>query len=558
MQQWTAADLEAAIQAGTKTISHKYFRDEDLSHLQASGMHRLQGMRLEHCEFSNCDFSGVILSDIHFEHCKFNLSTNLETREIVGCIFDDCSFNAQFRNSKINYTHFTDCSWDGSNMIDCTIVKCEFSSCNWFELNAGKAVFENCTFKKIEVEKSIFNQGVFTWPEVDQLGFLDCFIRDAYFGFGKLEHVAFNSCQMQRTAFTYTEFTDVAFQRTDVTKGEFQRSTMHSALFLDSTLKDARFLNTVTVHSVILMNTDVSGTYWQTNPPGKPSGPGPAATPGVTPESPKERLAVREGDVISAGPNNLRMSWRVEEITIQGGQDAQIGDKREVGLRAQEDPYVLDLWVFEYIGEGLIHRVMDRSVPGDATKVVGSWESEVSGDALDWDDLIEAIRWAELTAWSEPGPGQREETEWEHGPEYKSIEELKPIELREGPIPEIPELSDEEKQAFAEAVAEYSKLGGSQASFTEEQMERWRRLSPEIYENPRSAKALMGHCQLRWEIYDAKPTKKNLMAFGRCIGRMKASKSARVKQERRRALRAFRKEMRDTGWKMPKKDPTEG
>jgi fluoroquinolone resistance protein len=200
-----------------------------------------------------------------------------------------------------------------------------------------------------------------------------------------------------------------------------------------------------------------------------------------------------------------------------------------------------------------------------------------SGDVqFRFGDIQNALIWAEEklgeAAWvwvDEDTPrGERSDfpakTMWEHGPEYEEAddpyEHLKPKELREGPIPEvrIPEPTEEEKRAFAEAVAEYSKLGGSQASFTEEQMERWRRLSPEIYENPRSAKALMGHCQLRWEIYDAKPTKKNLMAFGKCIGRMKATKSARVKQERRRALRAFRKEMRDTGWKMPKKDPTRG
>jgi uncharacterized protein YjbI with pentapeptide repeats len=77
-----------------------------------------------------------------------------------------------------------------------------------------------------------------------------------------------------------------------------------------------------------------------------------------------------------------------------------------------------------------------------------------------------------------------------------------------------------------------------------------------LTKNP--AQSLIKRCQRLWEAYDAKPTKKNLMAFGRCLGAMKASKSARVKQERRRALRSFRSEMKAQGWKMPKKDPTEG
>ena len=76
--------------------------------------------------------------------------------------------------------------------------------------------------------------------------------------------------------------------------------------------------------------------------------------------------------------------------------------------------------------------------------------------------------------------------------------------------------------------------------------------------NPKKSlpwKRLITRCQKLWEAYDEKPLKKNLVAFGAHIEKMKASKSVRVKTEARRAARAFNAEFRARGWKKPLANP---
>jgi hypothetical protein len=191
------------------------------------------------------------------------------------------------------------------------------------------------------------------------------------------------------------------------------------------------------------------------------------------------------------------------------------------------------------------------------------------GDEADLEAELEKVSEARPLEWDEGRP----HTMWEHGPEYRDpYEHLKPKELREGPIPEVPAIFDdpEERLAFAEAVIEAYELDPRGFPVTEETKERWARAKDPEFDvfpgkkrhynpgRPIPVKTMLLCSQGLWEAYDAKPTKKNLMQFGKWLGIMSHSKSARVKQERRRGLRAFRKEMRDQGWRMPKKDPTRG
>ena len=76
--------------------------------------------------------------------------------------------------------------------------------------------------------------------------------------------------------------------------------------------------------------------------------------------------------------------------------------------------------------------------------------------------------------------------------------------------------------------------------------------------NPRKRKAkrktpewkrLLDRSHRLWETYDAKPLKKNLVAFGAHIEKMKTSASLKVKTEARRAERAFNAEFKARGWK---------
>jgi hypothetical protein len=81
------------------------------------------------------------------------------------------------------------------------------------------------------------------------------------------------------------------------------------------------------------------------------------------------------------------------------------------------------------------------------------------------------------------------------------------------------------------------------------------------YANPakrQTAAGLIKQAEHLWAIYDKKPTKANLMAFGAQLGKMKHSKSVKVKEDRRQGMRAFNAEMKARGWKMPKKNPCLG
>jgi len=62
-------------------------------------------------------------------------------------------------------------------------------------------------------------------------------------------------------------------------------------------------------------------------------------------------------------------------------------------------------------------------------------------------------------------------------------------------------------------------------------------------------KRLLDRSHRLWETYDAKPLKKNLLAFGAHIEKMKTSGSAKVKTEARRAERAFSAEFKARDWK---------
>ena len=62
-------------------------------------------------------------------------------------------------------------------------------------------------------------------------------------------------------------------------------------------------------------------------------------------------------------------------------------------------------------------------------------------------------------------------------------------------------------------------------------------------------KRLLDRSRRLWETYDAKPLKKNLVAFGTHVERMEKSSSLKVKTEARRAARAFNAEFRARGWK---------
>ena len=62
-------------------------------------------------------------------------------------------------------------------------------------------------------------------------------------------------------------------------------------------------------------------------------------------------------------------------------------------------------------------------------------------------------------------------------------------------------------------------------------------------------KRILDRSRRLWETYDAKPLKKNLVAFGTHVERMEKSSSLKVKAEARRAARAFNAEFRARGWK---------
>jgi len=62
-------------------------------------------------------------------------------------------------------------------------------------------------------------------------------------------------------------------------------------------------------------------------------------------------------------------------------------------------------------------------------------------------------------------------------------------------------------------------------------------------------KRILDRSRRLWETYDAKPLKKNLVAFGTHVERMEKSSSLKVKTEARRAARAFNAEFRARGWK---------
>jgi len=76
-----------------------------------------------------------------------------------------------------------------------------------------------------------------------------------------------------------------------------------------------------------------------------------------------------------------------------------------------------------------------------------------------------------------------------------------------------------------------------------------RKVRPQAKRKTPEWKRLLDRSHRLWETYDAKPLKKNLVAFGAHIEKMKSSASLKVKTEARRAERAFNAEFKARGWK---------
>jgi uncharacterized protein YjbI with pentapeptide repeats len=517
------------------------------------GKAALYHLRFEDCEFEKTSFEEAKIHDVTFATCRFERSS-LYRSELSSCMFTD---------TVMLDTTFSESSSREVEMVDCELVECafanaqaketEFKGGRWERVHALHLRTYNVSFSGLKVDNSKLTFSKHTSCTFYQCEWSHTTFKEAVFKQCDLRKSEWKTCGASYSKFEHTKFVELEFAFTDFSDSDFEGSEMTDVTFKDCYLNDAKNLSTVTATGIQLINTTLVGSYWEKNPPA-----------GVQASTQFAQTLLDDGMEVGwiLETDDGERNWKVTHLDL---------DKPPYAVVLESGPNQLRYAASEHsVGYTLMGAPLPKAF---------SHAFPQTSETFDFEHLVEAIDWAEgvlaghvesVEPWeeSERPRGERSDfpakTMWEHGPEYEEsddpYEHLKPKELREGPIPEvrIPEPTEEEKQAFAEAVAEYSKLGGSQASFTEEQMERWRRLSPEIYENPRSAKALMGHCQLRWEIYDAKPTKKNLMAFGKCIGRMKATKSARVKQERRRALRAFRKEMRDNCWKMPKKDPTQG
>jgi fluoroquinolone resistance protein len=573
--------FDQAFQAGATRWKNFEFVNVSVQNRQ------FKGHSFEECTFYKCKWANNDLSGSHFTDCNF-----------LQAGFSECNMEKTVLHGvETSYSEFNQCSfkfskWDGGQPEDTKFWACDFDQAkladqNWYLVNFddvefGSAAINNSHFKDCDFVKCRFRHTTMV-----STNFVDCEMKDPDFRNAEFKDARFIETTIEDGSFGSAHLKDTAFDKVKMklSTGWAAAGFSGASAIRNSNFTGAKHLHLVAVYDDLdVTGTDFTGTSWEAIPHPKliAGGVRPAQ---LTPAPKQKKAIVSKGYTVPQGwPGTDWSGYNTKQWhVVDSSSDEEEGETfivLEHEVAASDE--IFNLQVVQKV-DGIRFDLM-RDPAGQQSEEGYDWANAMevgaatrAGDGtieLTEDTINDAIEWAEKIIdgraekawdfeWEGDAPrGERSDfpakTMWEHGEEYVDPESLKPRELREGPIPEIPELSDEEKRAFAEAVAEYSKLGGSQASFTEEQMERWRRLSPEIYENPRSAKALMGHCQLRWEIYDAKPTKKNLMAFGRCIGRMKASKSARVKQERRRALRAFRSEMKSQGWKMPKTDPTAG
>ena len=157
----------------------------------------VQGTSFSRCEFKECDFSALTLSNTRFEACRFvdcNLSnTVVDHTRFDGAVFEGCKlvglnfgssdplvFELALRRCVLRYVNFSQLRWKNAVVADCEVLdsdfrgakltggdftRTRFRACRFHSADLTKADFSHAEGYDLDVRTETLKKAVFTLPE---------------------------------------------------------------------------------------------------------------------------------------------------------------------------------------------------------------------------------------------------------------------------------------------------------------------------------------------------------------------------------------------------------
>lgn len=146
-------------------MTDQHFNDETFEHINFSEKGWKRG-EYDNCQFVQCDFSGVDLSNNRFIECEFD-ECNMSTVPLENTSFQDVVFSG------------------------CKLLGLQFSDCNTFLLDM--------IFRKCQLDMSSFYE-----LKLKGLQMTDCQLKDVDFAGAMLEEARFDNCDLSGALFDQT------------------------------------------------------------------------------------------------------------------------------------------------------------------------------------------------------------------------------------------------------------------------------------------------------------------------------------------------------------------
>lgn len=170
------------------------------------GTHKLTFEGLIGCEFNNCDFQNVVITEksrSYFIKCRFDI-VEFST-EFQNSHFEDCTISYSSFDKDIGYTNFNNSKVINTRFVCLNFIKGTLSKCSLYSVD-----IINCTFEEVSIEESLLEGCIisdsrlklfaFIKSTIKNLGLYRCIFRES-----KMIYCDFSNLDCTNSAFGYLD-----------------------------------------------------------------------------------------------------------------------------------------------------------------------------------------------------------------------------------------------------------------------------------------------------------------------------------------------------------------
>ncbi|MBS1512934.1 MAG: pentapeptide repeat-containing protein [Bacteroidetes bacterium] len=146
-----------------------------------------------------------------------------------GQIFDTSDFAktplpvAEYENCTFNHCNFFDCDISGIIFIDCTFNSCNLSMCKLEKTALRDIIFTDCKLLGVHFEDAN--------PLGLLIRFKNCAMHSSSFHGAKIRHTIFDNCILHEADFTACDATGASFIACDLFNAHFENTVLDKADF---------------------------------------------------------------------------------------------------------------------------------------------------------------------------------------------------------------------------------------------------------------------------------------------------------------------------------------